>query len=187
MSNESENFEMQEASEVARRCLVLYAVVAAGHEESRDDLMSWLAKQGRSETIGPEEDAFFRSKGPSRQQLVNATWRIEAVLPLLWALGKTSELPAPTSLCDVDLVCSRLPPLLEPARQFIEGAALRDEFEIWDAHEETYQAHWAVRDAQLNGKPIPNSYNSGVIRERHLALNWLISQEDAWDDVTTDT
>jgi hypothetical protein len=64
---------------------------------------------------------------------------------------------------------------------------MRDQTEILDAHEETYQARWAVRDAELNQKPIPNGDNPEILQERHLALNWLIFEDQAWDDVTTDT
>jgi len=177
---------MREGSAVARRCLVLYAVLAAGHGTSRDDLAQWLRREELWDSVSPEEMAFLQAADLSRQQIIGATWRAEALFPLVWALGAIPALPAPANQCDVQLLRSALPPLFGPAAEFIEQAKVRDEGEIMDAHEATYQAHWTVRDATIDGRPVPASYNPGVIQERHLALNWLIFPEE-WDDVTTDT
>jgi len=72
--------------------------------------------------------------------------------------------------------------------EWLALARLRPAEEIYDANEGIYQMHWAVRDARLNDKPVPNGYDAGVVQERHYALNWLIgySGQD-WDDVSTDT
>ena len=56
------------------------------------------------------------------------------------------------------------------------------------ANESIYLIHWAVRDARLNGRPVPNNYHPGVVLERHHALNWLIGYcGQDWDDISTDT
>jgi hypothetical protein len=37
-------------------------------------------------------------------------------------------------------------------------------------------------------EPPAESYNAGVVQERHYALNWLIGYcGQDWDDITTDT
>ncbi len=180
--------QMRTPLEVARRCLVLYAVVAAGHKESREALRRWLHREELWSSVSPDEASLLEAPRPSRQQFVNATWRAEALLPLLWALGAIDSLPTATDICDVQLIRSALPPLLGSTAAFVKKATLRDEAAIWDAHENIYQAHWDVRDAQLNTKPIPNGLDPGVVQERHYALNWLtgyLGQD--WDDVTTDT
>jgi hypothetical protein len=187
VSNLFESFTARKAPEVAARCVVLYAVVAAGHKTLRSDLAKWLRREGIWESASPREVAFFQDESLSREQIFSATWRIEALFPLVWALGRFRTLGPPTALCDVPFVRSLLPPLLGSAAGFISDAALRDQSEIMDAHEETYQAHWAVRDAMLHGRPIPKGYMAEVLQERHLALNWLIFPDQEWDDVTTDT
>jgi hypothetical protein len=185
-SNTPEPDGVRSASEVARRCIVLYAVVAAGHKTSRVDLVKWLKREGLWNSATPGETVLFESKSPSREQMVGATWRAEAMLPLVWALGQSERMPSPTALCDVPALRSRLPALMDSTRDFVSAATLRDQDEIMDAHEVIYQAHWAVRDAVLNDRPVPHGYNLEVIQERHHALNWLIFPID-WDDVTTDT
>lgn len=81
-----------------------------------------------------------------------------------------------------------LAPLYESTKDFVKGAKLRDRTDFEDANLEIYETHWAVRDAQINGKKIPKGLDPGIVQERHHALNWLLNYEgQAWDDVTTDT
>jgi hypothetical protein len=187
-SEEEIEEKMRSADEVARRCVVLYAIIAAGHEEPREQLVEWLQREGLWDAVSPQEVEFLTSNSLTRQQYVNATWRAEALFPLLWALGRVPQMPLPTSLCDVQLIRQVLPPLFESVSEFISSAQLVHESVIRDANDEIYHTHWKVRDAQLFGKPVPDGLNPGVVRERHYALNWLIGYfNQDWDDVSTDT
>ena len=75
----------------------------------------------------------------------------------------------------------------EEAKGFIASAKLRNIEAILDETDKIYRIHWAVRDAQLNKKTVPAKLDSGVVVERHYALNWLIWYADEWDEITTDT
>jgi len=206
MSDESQDeFEqIRSAEEVARRCIVLYAVLAAGHGGPRDELVAWLRREGIWQNVSPAESEFLLSESPTERQRVNATWRAEALFPLVWSLGLISELPIPHQLCDVQLIRSVLPSLLGSVGEFVSTSRLRCDSEIHAANEEIYQIHWKVRDAQLrhqptppgklppmpvaDSKPPPESYDSNVVQERHYGLNWLIGYcGQDWDDITTDT
>ena len=60
--------------------------------------------------------------------------------------------------------------------------------QILDEADLIYRLHWAVRDADLNGRPIPPALNQNVVIERYYALNWLmVPREDPypWDEVPT--
>jgi Domain of unknown function (DUF4272) len=176
------------ADEVARRCIVLYAVLAAGHGEPLNELVEWLYREGLWDAVSPCESEFLLSGSPTQQQRIDATWRAEALFPLLWSLGLVAELPKPTQLCDVQLIRRVLPPLFGSVADFISTAHLRDDSTIHSANETVYQIHWAVRDARLMGRPVPDGYHPGVVQERHYALNWLIGYcGQDWDDISTDT
>jgi hypothetical protein len=191
-------------NEVACRCIVLYAVLAAGHGESRDELVSWLRREGLWDAVSPKESDFLLSSAPTQQQRFQGQWRAEALLPLLWSLGLIAQLPSPQQICDVQSMQGVLPPLFAPVREFVSAARLRSEIEIHDANEAIYRIHWRVQDARRRGQPtLPGklqrmpvadctppaeSYNAGVVQERHYALNWLIGYcGQEWDDITTDT
>jgi hypothetical protein len=192
------------ADAVVRRCLVLHAVLAVGHEVPREQVVSWLRRERLWDSVSPEESLFLLSGSPTPQQRIDATWRAEALFPLLWSLALIPALPSPQQFCDLQLIQSVLPPLFESVSEFISSARLRPDSEVRAANEEIYQIHWRVRDAQFRGQPtppgklarmpIPNcelpaeSYHSGVVRERHFALNWLIGYcGQDWDDISTDT
>ena len=196
--------KIRSADEVAGRCIVLYAVLAAGHDEPRDELVAWLRREGLWEAVSPRESAFLLSDSPTQQQIFQGQWRAEALFALLWALGLIAEMPIPQQICEVPLVQSVLPPILSSVGEFISSARLRNDSGIYAANEEIYQIHWRVRDAQLRGQPEPldklprmpiadcdppaDSYDTGVVDERHYALNWLIGYRGQdWDDITTDT
>lgn len=196
--------QIRSADEVARRCVALYAVLAAGHDVPRDEIVAWLQREQLWDAVSPEESYFLLSESPTPQQRINATWRAEALFPLLWSLGLFAELPSPEQLCDLPRIQRVLPPLFEPVAKFLSSVRLRSDSEIHAANEEIYQIHWRVRDAQLRGQPTPPGklprmpvedceppvevYNAGVVQERHHGLNWLIGYcGQDWDDITTDT
>ena len=83
--------QIRSADEVARRCIVLYAVLAAGHGEPRDELVSWLRREDLWDAVSPKESEFLLAESPTQRHRINATWRAEALFPLLWSLGLISE------------------------------------------------------------------------------------------------
>jgi hypothetical protein len=184
MEEELEQDIPRTADAVAKRCLVLYAVVAAGNREPRAGLADWLRREGLWAEVSPEESAFLTADEPEQQAMINATWRTEALGALLWALGKIEA----TDMGDVPVLRRAMPPLYGESGEFVAGAVLREEADVLALYEEIYQAHWAVRDARLNGRPLPEGLHPGVLQERHHAMNWLIGYcGQEWDDVATDT
>jgi hypothetical protein len=172
------------ADAVARRCVVLYAVVAAGTRQGRAGLVDWLRGEGLVGDVSPLEMAFLAGGEPTEQAMINATWRTEALGVLLWALGKVEAV----DIGNVPVLRAALPGLYGATAEFVDGAALRDEVEVLTFYEAIYQAHWAVRDARLNGRPLPEGLHPGVLQERHHAFNWLIGYcGQEWDEVATDT
>ena len=172
---------LRSARDVARRCITLYAVVGAGHNEDRAKLCDWLRAEGLWDELSSVEEAFLTASEPVEKDFINATWRVEALHVLAWALGLFEGMDPLAGLCDVQRVQNVLPRLLEDTSEFVQGAALRDESDLREAADVLQDAHWEVR----NGS---SSENPGVVRERHYGLNWLIGYgADDWDSVPTDT
>jgi hypothetical protein len=122
------------------------------------------------------------------QEQIDITWRIEALVPLLWALRKIDSMPSLAQQFDTTEAVKTLAFPPTPIATFVAAATLRSEGKIRAEYEKVYDAHWRVRDAQLFRKSPPPEVNAGVVRERHHAFNWIIGYgNQTWDEVTTDT
>lgn len=179
--------EIRDPAEIAKRVLSLAAVISCAYGDSRESVGSWLSAQGLWEKLSPLEKEFM-AHDTSKAQNATFTWKIEALVPLLWAIHKIDKMPALHSECDTAPLKKAViwPP--HPADEYISGAEIRTEDEIFAEYEKVYQAHWQVRDAQLHNRTLPEKYNPEVVYERHYGFNWLIGyMGQDWDDITTDT
>ena len=138
--------------------------------------------------VSENEQRFFESTAPTEQQFVNATWRIETLHLLLWSLNTVETDASLSEMCSVEDVQAVFDFFLSDSGNFIKSSELRLVDEIDSYNEQIYQAHWKVRDAQINGKAIPDKLMPSVIKERHYAINWLTGYcGQEWDDVSADT
>ena len=110
-----------------------------------------------------------------------------AVNVFLWSLGIIEELSLPINTADLGDAHKRVQTVYSSISDFISNATFRNYEEILDETDFIYRAHWAVRNAQTQGKQAPANFNSSVVYERHCALNWLTCYAEDWDDITCDT
>ncbi len=105
---------------------------------------------------------------------------------LLWALNELQDLSPPSGQCDTGRIDEVLSFFLSDASEFLNNDDMRSEGEIYDQQEAIENSHWKLRDARIHRKPQPKGLDSGVIKEKHYALNWILFGDD-WDEVLTDT
>ena len=175
------------AEEIARRALVLSAVMSVAFGSPAEQIISWLKAENLWEEITPNELDFLNNPIDERNR-VKFSWKVEALVALLWCINKVSKLPKLTNQCDTGPLKKAIvwPP--EPTAGFISSSKLRSEKEISKEYEKIYQAHWSVRDARLNNKKIPKRLVPGVVYERHYGFNWVVGYGgQSWDDISTDT
>jgi hypothetical protein len=173
--------------EIARRTLILSSVIACAFGAEKPATLAWLRAQGLWKDVSPQEQAFL-TDDVSAQQRINMTWRIEALVPLLWILNKIDPMPSLAEQFDTTHAVKTLvfPP--DQTADFVRTAKLRPVEDVRLEYEKIYDAHWRLRDAQLFGKPLPSDVMPGVVRERHHAFNWIIGYgNQPWDEVSTDT
>jgi len=105
---------------------------------------------------------------------------------MLWALGFVDTLPFPADICDVPKIVGIIN-RYTTYDSFLAASVLRSKEEILDETDLIYRYNWACVDARINNRSM-DTINTGVVLERHHALNWLTTYCDQdWDDVTTDT
>ncbi|MDM4767194.1 DUF4272 domain-containing protein [Pelomonas sp. SE-A7] len=180
--------EIRDAAAIARRAMALFVVVAISLGAERRRLTEWLRVEDLWAELSPIELAFVESDEPSDRQIINASWRSEALLVLLWSLELIPSIPSPAEICDPELFKAIMPPYVEQsAQQFIASARRRSDDELLGMSEALLDFHWEARDAAINGVPNPNVH-IGIAQERHHGINWVVGYCGLpWDEVTTDT
>ncbi len=177
----------QTAEKIAKRALVLSAVITAAYGSPVEDIFNWLKKENLYSELTPNELDVLNNP-TNKKKIINITWRLEALAALLWSISKLEVLPQLTKQCDTGPLKEAVvwPPY--PTKKFIESSLLRSKEVISNQYENVYQAHWKVRDARINGREVPEGLISGVVMERHYGFNWIVGYEGLeWDDITTDT
>ncbi len=184
--------QVRTAEEVASRLSALYIVclrarsLALGEEGIPAEELEPISPAAAS-ALSPAESAFLTNPAPGKQDVIDFNWRYEAMNILAWALGLVEEVSFPSGVCDVEA-------LQKDAASILDGrtpsATLRGAGELLDMLDLHYRLHWVVRQARVEGKPVPEGIEPGVVQERHHALNWLLGFENEgveWDDIDTPT
>jgi hypothetical protein len=172
--------------EIAKRAIALHCAIAASHEVSKADISEWLKSESLYDDLSPWERKFMEAGENSRCDIIQATWRVEGQVALLWSIQKIDQMDELTGQCNTTLLVDAMPDLFSTTSGFIESATLRSKEQIEDEYERIYDIHCKVRGAKNKG--IPTEYDSGVVQERHYAMNWITGYcGQAWDEITTDT
>jgi Domain of unknown function (DUF4272) len=178
---------VRSAEAVTQRALALMLVAVKGEGLEDAIVQRVMADYGIAPFLTPMETAFIQNPEPDQQSRVNFCWRYEGLATLLWALGYQAGLAFPDKICDV----AGMVTLIRERKSYanlLAGARLRSAQELLDQADLIYRLDWAVVDARLKRLPTPGDMETGVVYERHYALNWLIGhQGEEWDNVRTDT
>jgi Domain of unknown function (DUF4272) len=143
MSESEESIERTppSAQRVARRALVLSAVVCRGNidhgagnadtESLRNRILDWITFLDVQDEIEPREAALLKAplSALTQQQVIDATWQAEGLAVLAWAL-KRLNLPKHDEKVDPYAVTDALGFLNEDAAELIRFAQLRGDAEI---------------------------------------------------------
>lgn len=171
-------------------CLVaVYAEgVCAGKNVSENQkfIRSLIDRYEADTFFTEKENSFLNDNMPTIQTAIQFSWQYECYNVLLWALNFIDDLEYPNKICDVPNI-TKILNQYESFDDFLTATVVRDKEEILDEADLIYRYGWACVDARINNRTI-ESIDSGVVVERHRALNWFINyMEQEWDEVTTDT
>lgn len=193
---------LRSPAEVARRVVAMHSAVTFARGRPRAEVLGDIERFGVERDLSPTEATLVQSDPVDEAARQEMIWSLEALVPLMWALGHMDALAWPESMIDVealhDLVFASL-----PDSAAVEAATLRSATEILDAVELTARQHNGLRGCHTSGDLVPMNFNwidpgemvvasrslaAPVLAQRHRAMNWLIRFGDAdWDDVDTPT
>lgn len=124
----------------------------------------------------------------TEQDALNVSWTYECYWSLVWALGLISndDIKIPSNLCD----CNKAIMLVSTCKDlndFKSKIKIRNVEEILDMLDLYYRYHWACVEKRINPETNIGPLNSEVVWERRKGLEWLISDEKDWDNISLDT
>lgn len=182
---DSETLPTRCASAAAYRALCIKAVVATAFDASRLPAVNrWIERECLKPKLSHQETEFLRK--PTQSSVPRFQWRVEALYALQWAGDEAAECLVTKELPD-DLV-NRLPAIQsgDSVSTFVEQFQLRAAVDLVSALDCLYCMHWAMRQSNLDGKPIELPIDPRAVCERRYALEWLTSSAD-WDEIELDT
>jgi hypothetical protein len=174
---------------VVDRALALLVVATKGEGLAQLDVIRTRDKLGAAPFLSPDEKDFVDDVSATAKDKAQFGWRYEGLGVMLWALhldGSDAELPRPAKIVDAERLAKLV--LDKGPEKLRAEARLRSAKEILDATDLVYRYDWACVAARMSSEEPPKGVDCEVVLERHRALNWLIGyQNQAWDDVSTDT
>ena len=179
---------LRPAEDAIARAVALYAVIAVREGTPADMARESLEERGLTGWLSERERGFI-AQPVDEGELVEMSWRIEALAALAWALGLVEELP----LEGAEGVPAEVFAPIDPdgsrgARD--RDVRLRPVEQLADRLDLFYCAHWAARQQQLTGHfdPWPAQLVPDAIQERRHGLEWLFAERDLdWEEVDLST
>lgn len=184
-----EETTLRTPKEIAQRVSILATTnMVAFNNIQAGEAIEYLKKYNLWEFVTPDEKSFLEN--PTDEKKNQETWKSEGIWTLMWALNIVEDLEYPNEMCDLNKIPFEKYPIGQDKDPniFINSITKsRTKTEILDANDLYYRIDWTCVDARVNGHEL-NVLNSGVVYERHYALNWLVNyMEQEWDDISTDT
>ena len=177
---------MRESKQIARRILVLQAVVAASHNVERQMLRDWLVRENLVTELTQRENEFLSDEPSSDSEVSYMTWMCEAQYLLMWAAGFIGVPESPNKKCNTREIHRYIPALSDSIDSFVSQATVQPIELLEELEAEIYDIHVDLNAAARAGRKAPNGYDKGVVFFRHYALLWLTDDED-WASVSVDT
>ena len=172
--------------EVAERIVSLYALTGLAHEADPISLKEWLSEGQLYSEIPDSEKAYFE-KTLSSKDIVDLSWKQEALFAVCWSGSLVREMGLPHSECNLNKVFPQIPPEVEIS-DFLKTFNLRGEQQIAFQTDLHYCLHWILRHPECWGtSEWPSRLNKDVLIERRRALEWITKSSIKWEDVALDT
>lgn len=170
-----------DARRVAERTLVLCAVATRGFLEAshasnavalNEKLQATVERNGLTDELDPSEAALLNAPigTLTSQQVIDATWRLEGVAVLAWALG-AGDLPAHDQASEGLSQCAALGLMSEETPLLLQLPQRRPAAEIETLATRIFGIHWRIVDARVR----PAHLDFRAIASNNWSGSWDIT------------
>lgn len=165
---------LQSSADTCNRALALCLLALKGQGLSQIETFAFADAYGVWDALDAQETDFILDMEPTGDAVLNYAWKYEGLYALEWALGLNKHLVFP-----VDPVSPAK--ALELCIEHIATASadgrpeLRSAKELLDAVDVARCLAAITATARRQGIPMPAGLHQGVVHERDLALDWLVT------------
>lgn len=188
----STDVKLKSIDEICMRAIVSYIVIQIAcdinngkYEESIKYFKPALDKYDGYKYLNQKEKRVVDGTY-TMQDAIDLDWEYETLWSLLYALSLVNDIKNGGDICDCNYVIGlfcKFPALEE----FKSRCKLRNIEEILDTLDLYYRYHWACVEKQINSETKIGNLNPSVVVERRRGLEWLISEEQDWYNISLDT
>ncbi len=185
----NEEVQLRSADALLSRLMALWAVVGAASSAHDTRYRDYIRHHKIESWLSAQEHEFLFSDAPTAADSALFASRAESLFFLAWCAGLVEEIDSASDASDIQTIMSLFPQSLEAPVKLRDAIQMRSKNQILSWADLLYRLHWAVRHANLIGKPAPANLNGNLVQQWHQAVNWMIryEEEDDWDQVGTDT
>jgi hypothetical protein len=181
--------KVRTSTEVGVRLNILCVFIAIADDSRSIKFFTKLLKeQGMYEFLTDTEELILQNEDLTEQEEIDFSWNQESVYALSWCLGIVPKMVEPLYESDLNTIYKFLPPEVDLSK-FLHECTLINEQLILQELDYYYNLHWAIRHPESWGAGASKvqKYNISIIRERRKAMEWILDDSLAWDDIPLDT
>ena len=119
----------------------------------------------------------------SKQDVIDIVWTYETYYSLIWSL----DLIGDREFADASNICNTVRAVSIAGMINDIASGLRNTEKILDMTDLFYCYHWACEEKRIRPETSTGKLNSEVVVERRRGLEWLISEEEDWNQISLDT
>lgn len=185
----SADVKMKTLDEIANRAFTCFISIQIAcdinnnnYEESVEYFKPILEKLNLSPYLNSKEKRIVDGTY-TMQDAIDLDWEYEDLWSLFYAVGLVDDITDGGKLCDCDFIIKTMSSC-KNVKEFKDKCQLRDIEEILDMIDLYYRYHWACIEKRVNPETNIANLNPSNVLERRRGLEWLISNEDDWYDIS---
>jgi len=196
----SENVKFKNPEEIKKRalgcmlCIQLACSIRNGENygQSLAFIMNQLQQWDIStEDLLPNERRLIYNKNTvkecteeiKKQDVIDVAWSYEVYWSIIWALDLITD----KELKDASKLCNTERAVAIAGVMATMDVNLRNSEKILDMLDLFYCYHWACVEKRVNPDSSIGNLNPEVVMERRKGLEWLISDEKDWNNISLNT
>ena len=119
----------------------------------------------------------------SNQDVIDMDWAYEIYWAICWCLGLVNDIKDASKVCDCNIAIS-LVMNSNSVEEFKSKCSIRTISEILDMQDLYFRYNWAINEKKVNSNSNIGNLNASNVIERRRGLEWIISSENDWYDIS---